>query len=209
MHKDITQEINTTNQTEALLSALITSNVSMINVLNAMDERQTKMNENLQRIEDNFKEMKEENKQLQESQKTIITNQTDIITKSEEIKNELTRFIEAIVNAEAEEEPQPEWVAQIPELIKAFEDVLPLIEQSSLNVTSSAKLSSETNKLSEETNRVVTSMDESLKTYGGRLASLDLKVTQMAVGNNKTESFDLSSQLDELKQTTLKLNQNT
>lgn len=209
MNKDITQEINTTNQTEALLSALITSNVSMINVLNAMDERQTKMNENLQRIEDNFKEMKEENKQLQESQKTIIANQTDIITKSEEIKNELTRFIEAIVNAEAEEEPQPEWVAQIPELIKAFEDVLPLIEQSSLNVASSAKLSSETNKLSEETNRVVTSMDESLKTYGGRLASLDLKVTQMAVGNDKTESFDLSSQLDELKQTTLKLNQNT
>ena len=209
MNKDITREINTTNQTEALLSALITSNVSMINVLNAMDERQTKMNENLQRIEDNFKEMKEENKRLQESQKTIITNQTDIITKSEEIKNELTRFIEAIVNAEAEEEPQPEWVAQIPELIKAFEDVLPLIEQSSLNVASSAKLSSETNKLSEETNRVVTSMDESLKTYGGRLASLDLKVTQMAVGNDKTESFDLSSQLDELKQTTLKLNQNT
>lgn len=209
MNKDITQEINTTNQTEALLSALITSNVSMINVLNAMDERQTKMNENLQRIEDNFKEMKEENKQLQESQKTIIANQTDIITKSEGIKNELTRFIEVIVNAEAEEEPQPEWVAQIPELIKAFEDVLPLIEQSSLNVASSAKLSSETNKLSEETNRVVTSMDESLKTYGGRLASLDLKVTQMAVGNDKTESFDLSSQLDELKQTTLKLNQNT
>lgn len=209
MNKDITQEINTTNQTEALLSALITSNVSMINVLNAMDERQTNMNENLQRIEDNFKEMKEGNKQLQESQKTIIANQTDIITKSEEIKNELTRFIEAIVNAEAEEEPQPEWAAQIPELIKAFEDVLPLIEQSSLNVTSSAKLSSETNKLSEETNRVVTSMDESLKTYGGRLASLDLKVTQMAVGNNKIESFDLSSQLDELKQTTLKLNQNT
>ena len=202
MNKDITQEINTTNQTEALLSALITSNVSMINVLNAMDERQTKMNENLQRIEDNFKEMKEENKQLQESQKTIIANQTDIITKSEGIKNELTRFIEVIVNAEAEEEPQPEWVAQIPELIKAFEDVLPLIEQSSLNVASSAKLSSETNKLSEETNRVVTSMDESLKTYGGRLASLDLKVTQMAVGNDKTESFDLSSQLDELKQTT-------
>lgn len=202
---------------ETLVSALISSNINVINALSLMDKRNKEVHEVTKHLDETLRDfMKSTTEQKDDFDKKVASlteNQTTLQKTVEQTKESMSKvsekldqFIEAVVSAEADEdvistsEDLKELVALMKEsqLIEAIDGIIPILESTSSDI---AKIASVANR----TETKADAMQQTLATYGSRLNALDIKVAQAVTQPVLTETPDITNELEALARANEKL----
>lgn len=202
---------------ETLVSALISSNINVINALSLMDKRNKEVHETTKHLDETLRDfMKSTNEQKDDFDKKVVSlteNQTTLQKTVEQTKasmdrvsEKLDKFIEAVVSAEADEdvistsEDLKELVSLMKEsqIIEAMDGIIPILESTSSDI---AKIATVANR----TETKADSMQQTLATYGSRLNALDIKVAQAVTQPVLPETPDITNELEALARANEKL----
>ena len=202
---------------ETLVSALISSNINVINALSLMDKRNKEVHETTKHLDETLRDfMKSTNEQKDDFDKKVVSlteNQTTLQKTVEQTKasmdrvsEKLDKFIEAVASAEADEdvistsEDLKELVSLMKEsqIIEAMDGIIPILESTSSDI---AKIATVANR----TETKADSMQQTLATYGSRLNALDIKVAHAVTQPVLPETPDITNELEALARANEKL----